>query len=284
LDLDINRGTWAAEEDTRLTNAVKEHGVNNWAAVAALVPGRTNVQCRYRWVNILDPNNNINTNNSTGKWTVEEDAKLAEAVTEFGNDWIRVATLVPGRTNGQCCQRWAQSLDPNNNNNSTGKLTVEEDAKLTEAVAEFGNNWIRVATLVPGRKNVQCRRRWVNSLDPNKNNSNNNTSRWIVKEDAKLAEAVTEFGNDWIRVATLVPGRTNGQCRQRWVNILDPNNKNNNTSKLTVEEDAKLAEAVAEFGNNWIRVATLIPGRMNLQCRRRWVNSLDPNNIKELLI
>jgi hypothetical protein len=65
---------------------------------------------------------------------------------------------------------------------------------------------------------------------------------------------------------------------------LDPNNKNNNTSKLTVEEDAKLAEAVAEFGNNWIKVATLIPGRMNLQCRRRWVNSLDPNNIKELLI
>jgi hypothetical protein len=27
------------EEDAKLTEAVKKHGVNNWAAVAALVPG-----------------------------------------------------------------------------------------------------------------------------------------------------------------------------------------------------------------------------------------------------
>jgi hypothetical protein len=41
----------------------------------------------------LDPDNN---NNSIGKWTVEEDAKLAEAVTKFDNEWVGVAFLVPG--------------------------------------------------------------------------------------------------------------------------------------------------------------------------------------------
>jgi hypothetical protein len=47
---------------------------------------------------------------NTGKWTVEEDAKLTEAVTEFGYDWVQVAALVPGRTNGKCCQRWYKYL------------------------------------------------------------------------------------------------------------------------------------------------------------------------------
>jgi hypothetical protein len=278
---------WTVEEDEKLTEAVTEFG-NDWAQVrvGAMVPGRTNIQCRHRWVSSLDPNNNNNNNNkhTTGKWKAEEDAKLAEAVTEFGNDSIRVATLVSGRTNVQCYQRWAPSLDPsnnnNNNNNNTGKWTVEENSKLTEAFTEFGNDWIRVATLVPGRTNVQCRRRWcwVNTLDTNNNsNTNNNTGKWTVEEDAKLTEAVAEFGNDWIRVATLVPGRTNVQCRKRWVNRWDPNN-HNNTKKWTVEEDAKLAEAVTEFGNDWIRVAALVPGRTNVQCHRRGTKYLSPEH------
>jgi hypothetical protein len=54
------------------------------------------------------------------------------------------------------------------------------------------------------------------------NNSNNNTSKWTVEEDGKLTEAVTELGNDWIGVATLVPGRTNVQCRKRWTKYLSP--------------------------------------------------------------
>jgi myb proto-oncogene protein len=50
------RGTWKPEEDAKLIEAVKKKHGNDWVAVAAMVPGRTNVQCRYRWVNHLDPN------------------------------------------------------------------------------------------------------------------------------------------------------------------------------------------------------------------------------------
>jgi hypothetical protein len=35
---------------------------------------------------------------SKGRWTPEEDAKLIEAVTKFGKDWVVAATRV-GRTN-----------------------------------------------------------------------------------------------------------------------------------------------------------------------------------------
>jgi hypothetical protein len=90
-----------------------------------MVPGRTDMQCRYRWAKGLDPGIN------TCKWTVEEDAKLTEAVEELGKDWVRVAAMVLVRTNQQRRYRWVMNLDPNV---TLGKWTVEEDAKLTGAV------------------------------------------------------------------------------------------------------------------------------------------------------
>jgi hypothetical protein len=89
---------------------------------------------------------------------------------------------------------------------------------------------------------------------------------------------VEKYGKEcWVAVATLVPaGRTSEQCRRRLVRNLDPANEKN-VGKWTPEEDAKLTEAVQKPGNNWITVATLVPGRMHKQCRQRWVLNLDPD-------
>jgi myb proto-oncogene protein len=164
-------------------------------------------QCRQRWVT-LDPT--IEHMDNKGKWTVAEDAKLTEAVTEFGNDWVRVAALVPGRTNARC----RQSLDPGF---KKGIWTVAEDAKLAELVTELGTDWVRVAAMVPGRTNIQCRRRWFESLDPTINRG-----VWTVEEDAALTEGVKEHGSNWIPVAAMIPGRTKKQCCQRWQRYLRP--------------------------------------------------------------
>lgn len=48
------------------------------------------------------------------------------------------------------------------------------------------------------------------------------------------------------------------QCRERWLNHLDPNLKKGEWSK---EEDAILLEAQAKWGNAWTRIAELLPGR-----------------------
>jgi hypothetical protein len=48
-------GKWTEDEDSKLKDAVQMHGGNNWAAIAALVPGRKQVQCRDRWHRVLDP-------------------------------------------------------------------------------------------------------------------------------------------------------------------------------------------------------------------------------------
>jgi myb proto-oncogene protein len=238
-----------------LIETVKKLG-KDWVAVAEMLLGRTNVQCRNRWVVSLDPDINA------GKWTPAEDATLLEAKSELGKDWVAIAALVPGRTNNQCQQRWARNLDPDIN---TGKWTVEEDTKLTVTVKELGKDWAAVAAMVPGRTNVECRQRWANNLDPAVNRG-----KWTAEEDAKLTVAVKELGNDWTAVAAMVPRRTNKQCCVRWAKSSDPDIKSGN---WTVEEDAKLTVAVKEFGEDWGAVAAMVPGRASIKCRYRWVKN-----------
>jgi hypothetical protein len=54
LDPSIDRangrtGKWAEAEDSKLKDAVQTHGGKDWAAIAALVPGRTQKQCHQKW-------------------------------------------------------------------------------------------------------------------------------------------------------------------------------------------------------------------------------------------
>jgi hypothetical protein len=97
-------------------------------------------------------------------WKPAEDTKLTEAVKKHGNNWVAVATLLPGRTNEQCRQRWVRTLDLANNG-TKGKWTPAEDTMLTKVVKKYGKDWLAVAQLVPGRTNEQCRHRWVGKLN-----------------------------------------------------------------------------------------------------------------------
>jgi hypothetical protein len=197
----VKKGKWSPKEDALLTEAVKKHG-RKWVPVAALVPGRTNPQCRSRWLRHLDPNNG-----KKGRWTPEEDAILIEAVGKLGKDFTAVADLIPGRTNERCRDRWF-------------RWTPEEDAILTEAVGKLGKDFTSVAALIPGRTSERCRDRWVGCLDFT-SSEGLEKGTWTPEEDGKLIEAVQKLGRDWVPVAELVCTRTNTQCRQRWLDDLD---------------------------------------------------------------
>jgi hypothetical protein len=272
-------GKWTAEEDAKLTTAVETFG-KDWVAVAALVPERTNLQCRYRWLSTFDPNIGGTTASHKGNWTPEEDAKLIAAVEMLDKDWVAVAPLVPGRSSLQCRARWLNSLDPTKTTSHKGKWTAEEDAKLIAAVEKFGQVWVAVATLVPGRTNQQCRYRWLTTSSSVELNDMetpaSHKGKWTAEEDAKLAEAVGEFGHEWVTVAAMVPGRTNQQCRSRWLNSVIGGTTTRSNRRWTQEEDTTLIDAVGEYGEDWGEVAVMIPGRTNLQCRTRWLSSFDP--------
>jgi hypothetical protein len=161
-------GAWVEDEDIKLKNAVQTHGGKNWAAIAALVPGRTKSQCHNRWHNALDPRFD-RANGRTGTWTEDEDIKLKNAVqTHGGKNWAAIAALVPGRTKNQCHERWHRVLDPSiDRANGATRWAEDEDNKLKDAVQKHGGkDWAAIAALVPGRTKIQCWSRWHSALDP----------------------------------------------------------------------------------------------------------------------
>jgi hypothetical protein len=219
-------GKWTVDEEKKLRDALQTHGGNNWEPIAALVPGRTKMQCRAKWHGTLVSNIDPTTARS-GKWTADEDIKLKDAVQTHGDkDWEPIAALVTGRTKKQCHARWhgalLSSIDPTTAR--AGSWTADEDKKLRDAVHSYGGkNWGAIAALVTGRTKKQCHARWhgalLSSIDPT-------TARagiWTADEDTKLKDAVhMHGGKNWKEIAQLVPGRTRTQCRSRWHDVLKP--------------------------------------------------------------
>ncbi|KAI5062505.1 hypothetical protein GOP47_0023044 [Adiantum capillus-veneris] len=94
-------GRWSINEDKRLRLAVSVYGPRMWKLIAVHVPGRTEVQCRERWCNVLDPSL------TWAEWNPEEDRRLEEAVTRHGSHrWSTVASELIPRTDSQCWRRW----------------------------------------------------------------------------------------------------------------------------------------------------------------------------------
>lgn len=55
LNPNIKRGRWTLEEDNRLRLACHAYQNHNWIKIQQHIPGRTDVQCRERWCNIINP-------------------------------------------------------------------------------------------------------------------------------------------------------------------------------------------------------------------------------------
>lgn len=234
-------------------------GKVNWEEVASMyLPHRSGAECEAGWLNNGNPL--INRDN----WTPAEDKQLLLLIQHYGiNNWSLIAEkLKTNRTPFQCLARYQRSL---NASILKREWTEDEDAQLRSAVESFGeSNWQVVASTLEGRTGTQCSNRWNKTLHPTRQR----VGKWSADEDKRLKVAVTLFGRkNWHRLAQFVPGRTQAQCRERWVNILDPSL---NRGAWTQEEDLKLKAAIREHGYCWSRIAACLNSRTDNQCRRRW--------------
>ncbi|KAF2747814.1 hypothetical protein M011DRAFT_476982 [Sporormia fimetaria CBS 119925] len=127
---------WTLAEDQKLREEVEaqknEGEVKDWCRIAAKLPGRTNKDCRKRWLN------SVAGGLKKGQWSKSEDLQLARGVDQFGQRWTLVAEVVGSRSADQCAKRWQQSLDPELDRS---EWRESEDQVLIEAVQRLGRHW-----------------------------------------------------------------------------------------------------------------------------------------------
>jgi len=96
----VNRGRWTAEEDSRLKDLASEYG-NDWKAICAFFPDRSEMQCATRWTKVLSPTL------IKGQWTKDEDDRVVQLVKLYGaKRWTLIAKNLPGRIGKQCRERF----------------------------------------------------------------------------------------------------------------------------------------------------------------------------------
>lgn len=159
----------------------------------------------------------------------------------------------------------------------------DEDERLRDSVVRSVQNsqnlkdidWTFVSDeLRQNRTAHECMSRWEDIKE------NGVKGPWGEHEDQLLTSLVSKFGpKKWSHIATYVPGRKGKQCRERWLNHLDPSLKK---SAWTDEELNILIEAQSRHGNSWSRIAKLITGRSENAVKNQW-NSLMHRHWSKLL-
>lgn len=127
--------------------------------------------------------------------------------------------------------------------------TKEEDNTLERMVERFGEKrWSKVSECIEGRSPNQCYFRWTTVLKPGLIKG-----PWSVVEDKILIKWVKENGvRRWSLCAQRIPGRSGKQCRERWLNSLNPEVKRGDWSN---EEQVRIIQEIKRIGCSWSTMA-----------------------------
>merc|ERR1711957_682404 len=106
--------------------------------------------------------------------------------------------------------------------------------KLVDQYQDTSPRWNDIARNFPERTAFECLTKWqtLSSTPVIKGKGS-----WTVEEDNILRDKRSLYGRKWAKIAAHLPGRQGKQCRERYVNHLDPELKK---GEWTDDEEAIL--------------------------------------------
>eukprot|EP00331_Platyophrya_macrostoma_P008985 CAMPEP_0176420892 /NCGR_PEP_ID=MMETSP0127-20121128/8860_1 /TAXON_ID=938130 /ORGANISM="Platyophrya macrostoma, Strain WH" /LENGTH=511 /DNA_ID=CAMNT_0017801541 /DNA_START=35 /DNA_END=1570 /DNA_ORIENTATION=+ len=133
------------------------------------------------------------------------------------------------------------------------------------------SDWEQLEQIFPTKKAYQIRKRWNSLLKVELLQS-----PWSAEEDELLQKLVSQYGAErqWKKISEKINStfkngtfRHSRQCRERWINYVDPSIKR---GKWTFEEDLELMKTFIRVGKKWSAIAKQLGDRTENAVKNRW--------------
>ncbi|KAL1925246.1 uncharacterized protein VTP21DRAFT_129 [Calcarisporiella thermophila] len=202
------RQPWSEKEDEILLEGVKKYG-RKWVEIVKLLPGRTQLQAKTRYDQVLRVNRT--------PWTPEERDILLRRVLMYGPRWDIVAEGLEGRTAPQCKTYWEVSVDPTLLRNSSNPQKIEGGEAVAAPEPDLGEEDEDQLDVEGGGSQMDGPLEGQEAPDSERSTGYN----WTLQEELLFWDQVKKHGPQWTKVALALPGRSRIDCFYKYRNTAE---------------------------------------------------------------